>query len=641
MNRILRSRFGGLLIFYFVFLTITSITRVALLLQAAGQLDFQPVIIVATVLCGILFDIAAASYISIPLVLLLMMMSRRWLASRLHRWMSGVGFAGLIYVLLFGAVAEWFFWDEFSARFNFIAVDYLIYTTEVIGNIRESYPLPLVFGGLAALTVVALVLLWKTGWLQKWFAVTEVWTNGRKPALLWLALPLVLHLVLSNQRVPEFGNAYNQELARNGLYSFFAALRDNSLNYDRFYPTLPTEDAFRRIKPLLDQPQQARANQTAFDISRAITNSGPERKWNIIQITVESLSAQFLGRFGDTNNLTPYLDRICDESLVFTNFYATGTRTVRGMEALTLCLPPTPGQSIVRRPHNENLFSVGALFRTRGYDTAFVYSGYGYFDNMNAFFAANGYRVLDRSSVAKTDITYATIWGACDEDLFRWTMREADGEFSAGKPFHQFVMTTSNHRPYGFPDGCIDLPTGHREGAVKYTDYAIGKFLETARAKPWFTNTLFVIVGDHCASAAGKTALPIAGYHVPAIIWNPTLVRPRKVGALCCQMDLLPTIFGIMGWNYESHFFGKDILRMTPTEERACIATYQRLGYRRDGKLAVLEPVRRQRMFTFALRDDTPVAAADDPDFMDEAIAEYQTASYLFAHGLYYNTNAK
>jgi phosphoglycerol transferase MdoB-like AlkP superfamily enzyme len=305
------------------------------------------------------------------------------------------------------------------------------------------------------------------------------------------------------------------------------------------------------------------------------------------------------------------------------------------MEALTLCLPPTPGQSIVRRPHNENLFTVGSLFRARGYSTKFIYSGYGYFDNMNHFFAGNGYEVVDRGSVAKSEISYATIWGACDEDLYRWTMREADAAFAAGKPFHHFVMTTSNHRPYGIPAGRIDLPGGTRNAAVKYTDFAIGEFLTAARAKPWFTNTLFVIVGDHCASAAGKTALPIAGYHIPAFVWNPSLVKPRVVDNLCSQIDLLPTVLGLMNGNYDSKFFGRDVLAMSSGQERAFIATYQRLGYLRAGELAVLEPVKRQRLFRFDRPDGRLEPVAADAESFQDAIAQYQTASYLFRHGLY------
>ena len=156
---------------------------------------------------------------------------------------------------------------------------------------------------------------------------------------------------------------------------------------------------------------------------------------------------------------------------MFDNFYATGTRTDRGMEALSLSLPPTPGRSMIKRPRNEGMFTVGSVFRAKGYDTAFIYGGYGYFDNMNYFFGQNGYRVVDRNSVAKSDITFANAWGACDEDLLRWTMREADTAAAAGKPFHFFIMTTSNHRPFTYPEGKIDLLRIRPLARLGYFDY--------------------------------------------------------------------------------------------------------------------------------------------------------------------------
>jgi phosphoglycerol transferase MdoB-like AlkP superfamily enzyme len=226
------------------------------------------------------------------------------------------------------------------------------------------------------------------------------------------------------------------------------------------------------------------------------------------------------------------------------------------------------------------------------------------------------------------------VWGACDEDLYRWTMREADDAFAQGKPFHHFVMTTSNHRPYGFPAGKIDLPPGHRDGAVKYTDFAIGKFLEDARSRPWFTNTLFVIVADHCASAAGKTSLPLNGYRIPALIWNPLLLPPQTVGHLCSQIDLPPTLLGLLGWDYETRFFGRDALQMKPDDERAYIATYQKLGYLHAGKLAVMEPVNRSHLFE--IRSAAQIQSRSPYDQRDfaAAMAGYQTASHLFAQGL-------
>ncbi len=633
-RQLVQHRYGGVVLFYLVFLAVAFCTRAALLTHSFRSVDVHAAKLLGVLAFGLAYDIAAAAYGSIPLVLGVLLAPRRWLVSRWHRLLCSVFYFVLLYALLFGTVAEWLFWEEFQARFNFIAVDYLVYTTEVIGNIQESYPLPVILGALALASGAAFFALWKTALLQNWYQAAALDHRRFRPALAFLLVPVIGHLSLSNRNVPEFGNAINQELARDGLYSFFAAYWENELSYDRFYATLPEPEAFARLRPLLREPNAEFVSTDSTNITRRITHIGPEKHWNVIQITVESLSAKYLGAFGNRKELTPNLDRLFEDSLVFTNLYATGTRTVRGMEALTLSVPPTPGQSIVRRPQNEHLFSLGALFRSRGYDTAFIYSGYGYFDNMNAFFAANDYRVIDRSSVAKEDITYATVWGACDEDLYRWTLREADHAFAQDKPFHYFVMTTSNHRPYGFPEGRIDMPSGSRLAAVKYTDYAIGQLLEAARNKPWFTNTLFVIVADHCASAAGKSALPVNGYHIPAFIWNPLLVPAEKNNRFCSQIDLPPTVLGLMGWAYDSRFYGKDILRLQPESERAIIATYQKLGYLNAGKMALLEPVRRRRAFNRLLSQGDQLPLSEEEDIVNDAIATYQTASYLFTHGL-------
>jgi phosphoglycerol transferase MdoB-like AlkP superfamily enzyme len=357
----------------------------------------------------------------------------------------------------------------------------------------------------------------------------------------------------------------------------------------------------------------------------------------VIQITVESLSAEFLARYGNQQNLMPHLDALAPQALVFDNFYATGTRTDRGMEALTLSVPPTAGRSLVKRPDNENMFTLGSVFRSRGYSTAFIYGGFGYFDNMNYFFGQNGYRVVDRTMVAKEDITFANVWGACDEDLLRWTMREADKDFASGKPFFHFVMTTSNHRPYTFPEGKIDLPskTSGRAGGVKYTDYAIDQFLRAAASKPWFKNTVFVIVADHCASSAGKTELPVQNYHIPLFVYAPGgQVTPGKVGTLMSQVDYAPTLLGLLNWTYPSRFFGSNVLSQ-PAEQggRALIGNYQKLGLYQWGQLAVLKPVRQSLTLSYSdFSHEMKTQHANQP-LIDEAIATYQTASWLFKHG--------
>ncbi|MBN1548256.1 MAG: LTA synthase family protein [Syntrophaceae bacterium] len=364
----------------------------------------------------------------------------------------------------------------------------------------------------------------------------------------------------------------------------------------------------------------------------------PEIKPNVIQITVESLSAEFLNQSGRYAGLTPNLSALEAYSLVFDNFYATGTRTDRGMEALSLSIPPTPGRSLVKRPHNEGLFSLGSLFRAKGYDTAFLYSGYGYFDNMNYFFGHNGYRVIDRNSVSRDDITFANVWGACDEDLFRWTLREADDVYKTGRPFHFFVMTTSNHRPFTFPEGKIDLPSkiSGRRGGVKYTDYAIGRFIQEAERKPWFKDTIFVIVADHCASSAGKTELPIDKYHIPLIIYAPGGQIPSgHVKTISSQTDYAPTLLGLLHWNYPSRFLGHDVLRIDPEEGHAIIGNYQKLGHIEEGEFVILKPGRENAEYRYDFASKAMKAVPLEEEFWLETISYYEVANYLYKHGLY------
>jgi phosphoglycerol transferase MdoB-like AlkP superfamily enzyme len=546
-----------------------------------------------------------------------------------------------LWLLLFAALAEWLFWDEFGVRLNFIAVDYLVYTTEVLRNMHESYPLPWIFGALAAVATTIYVVVWRRGVLRRWLEHAGEPAGKRwRSASLWLSAAVLAGAGLSEMALPGFANNYNRELAKNGIWSFFAAFRANEIDYERFYPVMPVEAAFRRVRALVDDGTAPAVGRGDFDLRRMVRHPGPEQRLNVIQITVESLSAEFLGRYGNTEGLTPNLDVLMERSLVFDRFHATGTRTDRGMEALTLSVPPTPGRSLVKRPHNGGLFTLGSVFLDRGYDTVVLYGGFGYFDNMNAFFGGNGYRIVDRAKVAADDVTFANAWGACDEDLFRWTLREADAAHAAGRPFFHFVMTTSNHRPYTFPEGRIDLPskTSGRAGGVKYTDHAIGAFLRAAAERPWFHDTVFVIVADHCASSAGRTELPVDRYHIPLIIHAPGgQVKPGAVHALSSQIDYAPTLLGLLGWSYESRFFGRDLLApgVGAAPGRALIGTYQHLGLYLEGKganLAVLKPVRETEELRFDQETGRTEEAAADPDLLADAIAYYQTASYLFRH---------
>jgi phosphoglycerol transferase MdoB-like AlkP superfamily enzyme len=573
LNSISRDRQAGTAALYALVLGASLLSRLALTAHAGSTLDWNPLALASAFAVGAFYDLVTASYFSIPLVLYLALLPERAFAWRGQRVLLRFGFFCAVFLLLFTIAIEWVFWSEFGARLNFIAVDYLVYTREVLGTITESWPLGWILFGFFVLALAAYRLVFRGRWVDTWLTSRTPTPRRLAVGTALLALPVLFGLSVTDNRVPEFDNHYNQELARNGVHSFFAAFRANELDYDRFYTTSDSTAAFKRVRKLLSTEGSRYVSSEPTDLRRLIDNPGEERHYNVVQITVESLSASFMGLFGNPDGLTPNLDRLGTQGILFTDFRATGTRTVRGMEALVLSVPPTPGLSIVKRPHNEGLFTLGSVLRTRGYDTAFLYGGYGYFDNMNYFFAHNGYRVVDRAAMPREATTFATVWGACDEDLLRWSLEDADRSFAAGKPFFQFVMTTSNHRPYEYPAGRIDIAPGSRNGAVKYTDWAIGDFLRQAQSKPWFADTIFVIVADHCASSAGASDLPVKKYEIPLIVYAPKLFEPRRVDVLASQIDYAPTLLGLMHWDYESRFYGRDVLAPGSGEARALIAS--------------------------------------------------------------------
>ncbi len=539
-----------------------------------------------------------------------------------------------VFLMIFNVISECIFWNEFGVRYNFIAVDYLVYTNEVIGNIMESYPiLPLFLGVLSVAVLVSWRMFRKrdfseagNGGAVSFFATFVIYAVLFTGSFFWLRFSY------SNL---QSDNNYATELQCNGCWNFLEAYSSSTLEYDRFYQMLPADEASALKLELCNQvtePSQSVTEPVEVTGTQIIRDTVPPIKKNIVVIAVESLSADFLSAYGNEDGITPNLDTLIEKSLVFDNLYAAGNRSVRGLEALTLCLPPSAGESLIKRPGNSGLFSTGTVLRANGYTTSFIYGGDSYFDNMRTYFSGNGFEIIDKASYPKEDITFANIWGTCDEDSYRVALKEFDKKAESGTPFHAIIFTISNHRPYTFPEGKItyDGEMKSRSAAVKYTDFAIGQFLAEALRKPWFGNTVFVVVADHCASSAGKTSIPVDKYHIPAIVYSPGFIRPQRVEKLCSQIDLMPTVFSLLHFSYDSKFYGQNILD-SEYNQRAFMATYQDLGYYSDDVLTVLSPVRRIQQFDVTMTEPwhhtETVKGTPMGSLVKEAQAFYQTVN--------------
>jgi phosphoglycerol transferase MdoB-like AlkP superfamily enzyme len=687
LKQAMAGKYGPVVILMLIAAGISLMTRIILLIYSHSSFDFTFLNIVGVFGIGLFYDLCMSSYLIIPLVLhiwftndtlykgagmritiglyaaliiafsvfniipkeynkelpkiivalivlrLLIYLFLLYKGKEFRlKWRTVVlivDFSLLIYFLLFNAISEFFFWDEFGSRYNFIAVDYLVYTNEVAGNVNESYPVVWIITGVLVVTIP--LVLWARPYLKQSVYKKASFLQRTIVAFSFLLFAAVVYFGISNKFRKFSTNEYANELAGNGLYEFGAAFLNNELDFYKFYKTLPDKEAFSIVREQLQAPYAKFVSDDVFNLERDISYNEPEKKYNVVLISVESFSASFMKAFGDTRNITPQLDSLSSHSIFFSNLYATGTRTVRGLECLSLSIPPVPGQSVVRRPENENLFSLGALLKSKGYTTQFIYGGYSSFDNMGYYFANNNYEVIDRAAIPANEIHYANIWGVADEDLFTLALKKLDNNYATGKPFFSQIMTVSNHRPYTYPEGRIDIPPSKqvREGAVKYTDYAIGKFIREASEKPWFNNTIFVVVADHCAYAAGKVELPVTGYHIPMLIYSPALVKPRIYDRLTSQMDIIPTILGLLKMNYRSKFFGQDIFNLPEGKERAFISTYQGLGYLRNGQLIIQMPPKKVGQYIPDFATGKAANTAINDSLVKQAIAYYQAAAWL------------
>jgi phosphoglycerol transferase MdoB-like AlkP superfamily enzyme len=623
-------RTQSLLFLFLIFVAFSLLTRIVLFLKGIPNLDPSLLLPAKIFAWGFLCDCVTFSYFSMPFVLYaLLAPDKLFNLKPINRL---VGFL-ITYLLMFALVAEYAFFAEFGNRFNFIAVDYLIYTNEVVRNIMESYPVNWIFATLLVLNIFVFLLIRKH--LDRFASSATPLIQRIKNGWIFVFLPVLSFAFADLSHITISANNYANEVASNGLYNLFSAFRHNELDYEKFYITRDHRQVLARLRKLVWEKNSQFLSENPTVVARSVRHEGNEKKLNVIVIVEESLSAEYMGAFGCIKGLTPNLDKLAGESLFFTNIYATGTRTVRGLEAITLSIPPLPGSSLIKRPDNENLFSWGSVMKAKGYDNKYIYAGRGYFDNMNYFFSHNGFTIVDKAAFSNKEITFDNAWGVCDEDLFNKVVKEANNSYASRKPFFSIVMTTSNHRPFTYPYGKIDIPShSGRDGGVKYADYAIGRFMEKAQRQPWFQQTIFIIVADHCAGSARKYALPIKSYQIPLLIYAPSHVKPQKNDTMASQIDIAPTVLGLMNFNYNSKFIGSDIMSMAASRQRAFISTYEKLGYMKGKKLLILEPKKGVGFYQFDRKDGKTNELKLQDDYLLDALGYYQGVNYMYKNRL-------
>ncbi len=576
---------------------------------------------------GALNDFIEFIYLILPFSLLLMFLPS--LPSKIAKLLKPVLYTAVfftIYITIYLSATEYFFFEEFDSRFNLVAVDYLIYPHEVLVNIYESYPV---------ITIV-LINIFITSFLFWMFRSVFRKITDNCPSIRDRTIMLSTNLILLSAVIvfcpadllAHFENRVANQIAMNGLSSFFQSFRTNDLDYNTFYTTMDKVKATYKIHSYWKENFPEGLSDNSSDLKRHIPgNPSQPGKKNIIVIVEESLGADFVGAYGDKRKLTPHFDKLAKKGMLFKNAFATGTRTVRGLEAITLSFPPIPSEAVIKRPGSGRLTSWGNILKNKDYTISFVYGGYAYFDNMKTFYSNNGFEVKDRSNIKNPQFT--NIWGVSDGDLFQYSLDYYDSLENRGEPFFSIIMTTSNHKPYTFPSGIEGIKSegGGRHAGVRYADYALGNFISQAEQHSWYNNTLFIIVADHDARVYGKENIPVNTYRIPILIYSPKIIKPEKIEKRISQMDIAPTVMGILGLEYNSPFFGIDVLNSKADTVTPIFLNHNHdVGMLFGNKLTVLGLNKAVHSFIYNEKTGTLNKHHDDQQLIDLSVAYYQTA---------------
>lgn len=585
-------------------------------------------------LVGMRMDSVLVSFVLALPALILLTFPATW-ETAARRTVAIYGTVVLLAVV-FMELATVRFLEEFDHRPDRLFWEYLNHPREVLETVIKS-----AWGSLIAAAVVLPLVAWGAWrWCRLVTESAGEWRWWVRLALLPLIggiLFLGVRGTLSHRPVNISTAAFSNEnllnqLALNSSYTAayaIYAMRHEADSAD-VYGKMDPEKVITIAKRAAGLSDAIFTDPALPLLHRVPTVAKRERPLNLVILLEESLGAQFVGCLGGLP-LTPEFDALSKEGLLFNRLYATGTRTVRGIEAVVSAFPPSPARSVVKLGLSQKgFFTPADLLGRQGYESFFFYGGESHFDNMRTFFQGNGFaRIVDQPLFENPE--FLGVWGVCDGDLAR---RAANDLAAMGnKPFVAVMLSTSNHVPFEFPDGHIELyeqPKQTLHNAIKYADWAIGEFFREARKHPYFAETVFLVVADHNVRTVGSSLVPTNAFRIPGLIIGPGFT-PGTYDRLCSQLDLLPTILPRLGLDLQHPLIGHDLLRLpADAPGRAIMQFADAHGYRVGNRMVVHQP--REPARRFLVDDQDRITATDEawPELTEEALAHALLPGQLY-----------
>ncbi|NOR29100.1 MAG: sulfatase-like hydrolase/transferase [Lutibacter sp.] len=631
-----------LILFFVIGLIITTLSRFLLFIWFSSRIisteDYWLIFPI-----GLRMDIILLSYIAVIPTVLIVLIPDKFLVKL--DWIIRYFLISFLFLILLMELATPSFLIQYDTRPNRLFIEYLIYPKEVFTMLIKGF-----WGILLVSTIVlsffGYLLVKKSKQVFKIVPASSYKFKLLLSPLVFFLLFFGLRSSLTSKRPINSSDAvfssdqFTNSVALNSLYTVGFALNSLKSEEDmiKMYGKLPIKEAFDRVKKYMTTSNEEFKNEEIPLLHFQKSTHQIDKPYNLVIFLQESIGAEYVGVLGGLP-LTPNFDALSKEGMLFTNLYATGTRSVRGIEAVTTGFLPTPSRSVVKLGKSQNgFFTLADALKRKGYETSFIYGGSANFDNMASFFNGNGFdEIIDEGDYKKNEYDFKGTWGVSDESLVKKgnELYKSYGE----KPFFSLMFSSSNHEPFEFPDDKIELFDKKKNtvnNAIKYADFAIGEFFKMAKKEAYYKNTVFIIIADHNTRTWGKDIIPVNKFHIPALIIAPNLDGKLNYEKLCSQLDMPPTLLDLMGMDMETPMIGRNLFKLHDSiPGRAIMQFYSTNAFRNGDDLVVLQSGKKAIQFKVSKDDElTPVEKVNS-ELAKDALGHIVTASYLYKERKY------
>lgn len=592
-----------LIVFYFLFIAIFFIGRSLLFVLYYDRIVDAGVNHWLSFLIGLQMDTIVASIILTVPVLMLFTLPRVF--EKFTRYFIRVYLLLFLLLAIYIENATFPFIVEFDVRPNDIFINYLAYPKEVLSNIWASYKpeLFVVFVMMSAAGIfywrrtrnsfeVAFEAAW---WVRLLFVVPLA-------AILFIGIRSSFSHRAANISLASYTNSHLvNEITKNSLFAIGYAYYSQKMHGSNMssYGKMDMDEAYARVSNQLRIPIGDRKHPFFREQPSHFKTAKPK---NLVIFVQESLGAQFVGELSEEKGITPNIDYLSKESIFFDNLYSNGTRSVRGIAGSVAGILAVPGKGVLKRNKSQTgFFTVASLLKPYGYQSSFIYGGVSNFDNMRSWFLGNEFdEVIDQPKFE--DPAFLGIWGVCDEDLVKRANQEFVERHAQNKPFVSVLFSTTNHTPFEFPEGRIELldnePVNGVKNAVKFADYAIGKLISDAKKEGYFDDTIFMIISDHNVRTYGDDLVPVNMYHIMGMILGGG-IEPQRVKQLSTQPDVLATALDLVGLDLSYPILGKSIFE-DAEKEMALMQFFDMYALRNGSQVAIVRPDKSPLTFSYA-----------------------------------------